>query len=239
MISHTMAKAMQCVSILLTLLLAACQSAGPYVSYDSSVLEQVQTELEQSRESASLGARVVPPKQVLKALVPQIAFTEDDAAAVDSRFDFSVKDAMPVREFFSLLTEDTDYSVVVHPDVRGSISALDLKNVTVEEVLDQVIEIYGYSITLDGSVYQIRPGGLQTRIFKLNYLNVSRSGSSTMQITASGISDGSQNGNFGNNFGGQFGNVNPGNGFLGGFNGSQNNQNTGRATIQTETDTDY
>ena len=239
MISHTMAKAMQSVSILLTLLIAACQSAGPYVSYDSSVLEQVQTELEQSREAASLGARVVPPKQVLNALVPQIAFTEDDAAAVDSRFDFSVKDAMPVREFFSLLTEDTDYSVVVHPDVRGSISALDLKNVTVEEVLDQVIEIYGYSITLDGSVYQIRPGGLQTRIFKLNYLNVSRSGSSTMQITASGISDGSQNGNFGNNFGGQFGNVNPGNGFPGGFNGNQNNQNTGRATIQTETDTDY
>ena len=240
MISHAMAKAMQCVSILLTLLLAACQSAGPYVSYDSSVLEQVQTELEQSREAASLGARVVPPKQVLNALVPQIAFTEDDAAAVDSRFDFSVKDAMPVREFFSLLTEDTDYSVVVHPDVRGSISALDLKNVTVEEVLDQVIEIYGYSITLDGSVYQIRPGGLQTRIFKLNYLNVSRSGSSTMQITASGISDGSQNRNFGNNLNGQISNINPNIAGQAGFNnGNQNNQNTGRATIQTETETDY
>jgi len=240
MISHTMAKAMQSVSILLTLMLVACQSAGPYVSYDSSVLEQVQTELEQSREAASLGARVVPPKQVLNALVPQIAFTEDDAAAVDSRFDFSVKDAMPVREFFSLLTEDTDYSVVVHPDVRGSISALDLKNVTVEEVLDQVIEIYGYSITLDGSVYQIRPGGLQTRIFKLNYLNVSRSGSSTMQITASGISDGSQNRNFGNNLNGQISSVNPNISGQGGFNNNnQNNQNTGRATIQTETETDY
>ena len=231
---------MQSVSVLLTVLLAACQSAGPYVSYDGSVLEQVQTELEQSREVASLGARVVPPKQVLQALVPQIAFTEDDAAAVDSRFDFSVKDAMPVREFFSLLTEDTDYSVVVHPDVRGSISALDLKNVTVEEVLDQVIEIYGYSITLDGSVYQIRPGGLQTRIFKLNYLNVSRSGSSTMQITASGISDGSQSGNFGNNANGQVGIVNPVAGGGGGFNnGGQNNQNAGRATIQTQTETDY
>jgi len=240
MISHEVARVMRSVSILLTLLLAACQSAGPYVSYDGSVLEQVQTELEQSREAASLGARVVPPKQVLNALVPQIAFTEDDAAAVDSRFDFSVKDAMPVREFFSLLTEDTDYSVVVHPDVRGSISALDLKNVTVEEVLDQVIEIYGYSITLDGSVYQIRPGGLQTRIFKLNYLNVSRSGSSTMQVTASGISDGSQSGNLGNNFNGQVGNVNPVAGGSGAFNnGGQNNQNTGRATIQTETETDY
>ena len=222
----------------LTLLLAACQSAGPYKSYDGSVLEQVQTELEQSRDTASLGSRVVPPQQVLNALVPQIAFSEDDAAGVDSRFDFSVKDAMPVREFFSLLTADTDYSVVVHPDVKGSISALDLKNVTVQDVLDQIIEIYGYSITLDDGVYQIRPGGLQTRIFKLNYLNVTRSGSSTMQITASGISEGSQNRNYGN-YGGQVANVSPVAGGQGGFNNNQNNQNSGRATIQTETETDY
>ena len=219
----------------LTLLLAACQSAGPYKSFDGSVLEQVQTELEQSRDAASLGSRMVPPQQVLNALVPQIAFTEDDAAGVDSRFDFSVKDAMPVREFFSLLTADTDYSVVVHPDVKGSISALDLKNVTVQDVLDQIIEIYGYSITLDDGVYQIRPGGLQTRIFKLNYLNVTRSGSSTMQITASGISEGSQN----RNYGGQGANVSPVAGSQGGFNNNQNNQNSGRATIQTETETDY
>ena len=95
LISLTETKAMQSLAILLTMLLAACQSAGPCL--DSSVLEQVQTELEQSR-AASLGARG-PPKQVLNALVPEIAFTEDDAAAVDSRFDFSVKDAMPVREF--------------------------------------------------------------------------------------------------------------------------------------------
>ena len=62
MISHGEAKVMRSVSILLTLLLAACQSAGPYVSYDGSVLEQVQTELEQSREAASIDARVVPRK---------------------------------------------------------------------------------------------------------------------------------------------------------------------------------
>ena len=222
---------------LLVMLLASCQSAGPYKSFDGSVLEQVQTELEQSRDAASLGTRVVPPQQVLNALVPQIAFSEDDAAGVDARFDFSVKDAMPVREFFSLLTADTDYSVVVHPDVKGSVSALDLKNVTVQDVLDQIIEIYGYSITLDDGVYQIRPGGLQTRIFKLNYLNVTRSGSSTMQITASGISEGSQNRN--NYSRGQFANVNPVASGQEGFNNNQNNQNSGRATIQTETETDY
>jgi len=237
MIDRAMSNLAMAFAALLAMSLASCQSAGPYKSFDGSVLEQVQTELEQSRDAASLGTRVVPPQQVLNALVPQIAFSEDDAAGVDARFDFSVKDAMPVREFFSLLTADTDYSVVVHPDVKGSVSALDLKNVTVQDVLDQIIEIYGYSITLDDGVYQIRPGGLQTRIFKLNYLNVTRSGSSTMQITASGISEGSQNRN--NYGGGQMANINPVAGGQGGFNNNQNNQNSGRATIQTETETDY
>jgi MSHA biogenesis protein MshL len=237
MIDRAMNNLAMAFAALLAISLASCQSAGPYKSFDSSILEQVQTELEQSRDAASLGTRVVPPQQVLNALVPQIAFSEDDAAGVDARFDFSVKDAMPVREFFSLLTADTDYSVVVHPDVKGSVSALDLKNVTVQDVLDQIIEIYGYSIRLDDGVYQIRPGGLQTRIFKLNYLNVTRSGSSTMQVTASGISEGSQNRNsYG---GGQMANVNPVAGGQGGYNNNQNNQNSGRATIQTETETDY
>ena len=238
MIDRSMTNLAVAFAALLAMSLASCQSAGPYKSFDGSVLEQVQTELEQSREAASLGTRVVPPQQVLNALVPQIAFSEDDAAGVDARFDFSVKDAMPVREFFSLLTADTDYSVVVHPDVKGSVSALDLKNVTVQDVLDQIIEIYGYSITLDDGVYQIRPGGLQTRIFKLNYLNVTRSGSSSMQITASGISEGSQNRNNGN-YGGQVANTNPNAGGQGGFNNNQSNQNSGRASIQTETETDY
>ena len=241
MIDRAMSNLAMAFAVLLAMSLASCQSAGPYKSFDGSVLEQVQTELEQSRDAASLGTRVVPPQQVLNALVPQIGFSEDDAARVDARFDFSVKDAMPVREFFSLLTADTEYSVVVHPDVKGSVSALDLKNVTVQDVLDQIIEIYGYSITLDDGVYQIRPGGLQTRIFKLNYLNVTRSGSSSMQITASGISEGAQ-GQRGGNYGNQFNNVGNQAGGLGNQGnpvGGQGNQNSGRASIQTETETDY
>ena len=72
--------------------LSACQNAGPYVAYDPSVLEQVQSELEKSRDAASAGNFVVPPNQVLRALLPQIAFTQEEAEEVDARFDFSVTD---------------------------------------------------------------------------------------------------------------------------------------------------
>ena len=46
---------------------------------------------------------------------------------------------MDAREFFALLTSGTEYSVAVHPGVTGSISALDLKNVTLQEALDPVL----------------------------------------------------------------------------------------------------
>ena len=217
--------------------LAGCESAGPYVAYDTKVLDEVQDELLKSRDAAGKSNRIEPPAAVLEALLPPITLLAEEASALEARFDFSVKEALPIRDFVNLLTVGTDLSVVVHPDTKGTISALDLKNVTVTDVLDQVSDLYGYSIVFENAVYQIRPGGLQTRIFRLNYLNVSRSGNSSMQVTASGISEGgNQNGNNQNqnqnNQGGN--NNNTGNG-----QNNQNNQNAGRASISTETSTDY
>jgi len=220
--------------------LAGCESAGPYVAYDTKVLDEVQDELLKSRDAAGKSNRIEPPAAVLEALLPPITLVTEEASALEARFDFSVKEALPIRDFVNLLTVGTDLSVVVHPDTKGTISALDLKNVTVTDVLDQVSDLYGYSIVFENAVYQIRPGGLQTRIFRLNYLNVSRSGNSSMQVTASGISEGgNQNGNNQNqnqnNQGGN--NNNTGNGQNNQNN--QNNQNAGRASISTETSTDY
>jgi MSHA biogenesis protein MshL len=215
--------------------LAGCETAGPYVAYDTRVLDEVQDELLKSRDAAGKSNRIEPPAAVLAALLPPITLLTEEASALEARFDFTVKEALPIRDFVNLLTVGTDLSVVVHPDTKGTISALDLKNVTVTDVLDQVSDLYGYSIVIENAVYQIRPGGLQTRIFRLNYLNVSRSGNSSMQVTASGISEGgNQNGNNQNqNY--QGGNTNnTGNG-----QNNQNNQNAGRASINTETSTDY
>ena len=210
--------------------LASCESAGPYVAYDTKVLDKVQDELLKSRDAAGKSNRIEPPAAVLDALLPPITLLAEEASALEARFDFSVKEALPIRDFVNLLTVGTDLSVVVHPDTKGTISALDLKNVTVTDVLDQVSDLYGYSIVIENDVYQIRPGGLQTRIFRLNYLNVSRSGNSSMQVTASGISEGGNQNGYNQNQNYQGGN-NTGTG--------QNNQNTGRASINTETTTDY
>ena len=177
-----------------TFVLVSCQSSN-YQSFDRDALNAVEVELLNSRDIVSQNRIVKAPNRILAVMMPPLSFEETAGADSQTRFDFSVKDGMNVREFFALLTADTEHSVMIHPDVKGEVSALDLKNVTVDQVIQQIAQIYGYVITLEQGIYQVRPGGLQTRIFNLNYLNVSRQGTSSMSVSSSGISQGGQGGN--------------------------------------------
>ena len=222
-----------------------CQTTSQYATFDTETLAAVETALVTSRDQNTQTKSIQAPLEVLNAMLPRLDLGGEDSGGSPTRFDFSVKDEMAVREFFGLLTADTNHSVVIHPDVTGEISALDLKNVTVEQVIEQVAEIYGFVITSDAGIYQVRPGGLQTRIFNLNYLNVTRQGSSSMSVSSSGISQGGggqggqgeQGGQGGGNQGRQAGGNQGGGGQQGG--GQGGGGQGGGASLSTETETDF
>ncbi|MCC5855982.1 MAG: pilus (MSHA type) biogenesis protein MshL [Idiomarina sp.] len=109
---------------------------------------------------------------------------------------------MPAADFFGQLTSESPYSVVVHPDVRGSIT-LNLRDVTLQETLDVVQDIYGYDVRREGRIYRVFPAGLRTETLTLNYLALKRRGMSQTAITSGGVADRGQN-NRGAQ-GGQFG----------------------------------
>jgi MSHA biogenesis protein MshL len=117
------------------------------------------------------------------------------AEDAEPRFDIAVVNA-PAKSFFMGLVRDTPYNMVVQADVSGAIS-LDLKHVTVPEVLDMVRELYGYDYRRLPAGYLVLPAALQTRMFYVNYVDLERSGSSRTRVSSgqSGPTGGSQNTN--------------------------------------------
>lgn len=167
---------------LLGLLVSHC-AAPPK---ESPVREQTATEQElQAATDESIrqsqGEPVKVPEDVAAALLPPVAGDDGtgESAAVEQRFDVKVRQA-PAREFFLSLVEGTPYNVVVHPEVAGTID-LDMKNVSVPEVMETVGDIYGYEYKETRTGYQVYPNTIRSRLFEVDYLRMERSGRSNTQ----------------------------------------------------------
>ncbi|WP_238559215.1 pilus (MSHA type) biogenesis protein MshL [Marinimicrobium sp. LS-A18] len=127
------------------------------------------------------------PEEVSQALVPERRRSEEVAP---ERFDVRVRN-VPAKAFFLGLVQDSDTNIVVHPDVSGSLS-LELKGVTVDEVLEVARDIYGYDYRRSGNIYTVYPNELQTQVFHVNYLDVQRVGVSDTNLSI-GRSESSNN----------------------------------------------
>ena len=101
---------------------------------------------------------------------------------------------MPAKEFFLSLIKGTGYNIVVSPKVQGDIT-LTLNQVTLEEVLHTVRDIYGFEYVKKDKSYEIKVPELETKIFLVNHMSLKRSGSSSM--SASGGGDDSSGGDGG------------------------------------------
>lgn len=106
---------------------------------------------------------------------------------IEPRFDISVN-RVYARSFFSSLVKDTPYNMVVHPDVSGKIT-LNLKDVTIPDVMDMVYNIYGYEYETTRTGFIVHPNKIQSRIFTVNYLNVTRSGKSSTRVSSGQLTE--------------------------------------------------
>lgn len=134
------------------------------------------------------------PDEVSDALL-DTAYTPTPKTKTQNRFDVSVN-RIPARTFFLSLVSDAGVNVVAHPEVSGTIS-LELKNVTIEEVLEVTREVFGYEYKLSKGIYTIYARKLRTEIYPINYLDVQRVGVTDTSVQIGKIT--SSNGSGGNN----------------------------------------
>jgi MSHA biogenesis protein MshL len=135
-------------------------------------------------------AKPAPPEAVSQALLPPliVEMPRADAARLpEPRFDLSVNNA-PAAQVFMAIVSGTHYSMIVHPEVRDTLS-VNLKNVTVLEALDTLRDLYGYEYRVQGSRITVLPVTMQTRVFRVNYLQAIRSGRSDVRVSSGSITD--------------------------------------------------
>ena len=95
--------------------------------------------------------------------------------AMNQTLSLSFAEPISIRELLLLLVRDTNLSVVLDPDVDGTFSG-DLKNVTLRQALDLVLEPHGFTATFHDNIVRVRREQVQTRLFNINYVATRRSG---------------------------------------------------------------
>jgi MSHA biogenesis protein MshL len=175
-------------------------------------------------------AEVLSQAETPRALPPEVsdallAGGARPGAPEPERFDIAVSN-MPAERFFLGLVSGTDTNMVVHPEVEGTIS-LELKDVTVNEVLDVTREVFGYEYARNNGIYTIYPRKLRTEVFPINYLDVRRRGRSDTSVLVGKITSDDNN---------RFNAV----GGANGIGGDRDEQEIGSgARIQTSSDADF
>lgn len=127
------------------------------------------------------------PDSIAKSLIPTIDLDVANLPEIkdEERFDISVN-AVAADQFFLSLVDGTNYNMVLHPEVSGSIT-LNLRNVTIPEVLEAARDVYGFEFISTGYGFQVLPGRLRARIYQINYLNIERSGSSQTSVSSGSL----------------------------------------------------
>ncbi len=177
------------------LVLMGCQSAPKSPDHMKKSLEQALVETEQLKAPKALS---YVPDDVQQELMQQSFEHAKQGLLAEKRLEISANN-VAAKSFFAAIVEDSPYSIAVHPDVSGEIT-LNLKEVTIDETLDVVEELYGYQISRQNKVIQVYPAGMRTETIALNYLYIKRYGQSITSINSGGVSENDPNsGNNGNN----------------------------------------
>ena len=214
----------------LGLLLSTC--AGPQATVpDTQILSDIQVTLDDAvvmlqEPPVELSA---DESDLLDELIPSLSLDKKLLAPVEERVSITSPN-LPADVFFNSLVAETDYGVAISADVDVNIN-LSLPNVTIEEAMDTVAEIYNLDIARRGNIFTVQPGGLRTRQFTIDYLNVTRSGSTSTQVTGGGGAGG------GGGLGGGLGGLGGLGGGLGGLGGG--GIMDGGNNVQTSTSTDF
>ena len=133
------------------------------------------------------------PDAVQADLMPELDTRLERSDAPLKRFRVQAKN-VAAKTFFAGLVKGTEYSTAIHPSMAGTLT-VNLSDVTLDEVLEVVRDMYGYDIVKNGKIIQIYPAGMRTETIPVDYLFMQREGRSLTSITTSTVTSRDDGGN--------------------------------------------
>ncbi len=185
---------------------------------------------EQQKQAAPL---TTLPKSVQSELL-QLNRPQMPVGMPEKRLRIAANDVEAV-EFFGSLFKGSRYSVAVHPGVAGLVS-VELKDVTLPEVLAVVGDMYGFDVQRKGNIFHIYPAGLRTETIPVNYLMMSRRGLSRTSVSTGGVTANDSNNSSSDSSFDSASNNSGSNSSSSSSSGGDNNNGT---RIETDTNSDY
>lgn len=145
---------------------------------------EVKQALNESINQANSRALEELPSSVEADLMPNLDTSSSSEQATSKRFRIQAN-AVEAKLFASLV-KGTEYSAAIHPAVAGNIT-VNLTDVTLDEVLSVVQNMYGYDVIKSGKVIQVYPAGMRTVTIPVDYLQFKRTGRSLTSISTGSV----------------------------------------------------
>ena len=162
--------------------LQACETFQPAEVEKTTLAKDAIEEAEKNERMASAPAS---SETILDSLLPPVSISEP--IFEEKRFDLSVKN-IDARSFLLGLVDGTPYNMIVSPEVDSKIS-LQLKDVTVSEVLRSVEKIYPLMIEKQGNMFFVSSAESLTRIYSVDYLHLTRQGRSKTNVAGQAVAN--------------------------------------------------
>ncbi len=136
-------------------------------------------------EAAAARPRVVP--------IVQLDAQQPHPELDQQRISLAFTDPTPIRDILMMLVSDTQLSLIPAPSLDQTFVG-DLKNVSIREALDLILESLGLDYAVQGNVIRVFPRELDTRFYSVDHVITQRTGVRTSSTTGSAGAIGGVNG---------------------------------------------
>ena len=138
----------------------------------------------QEETETATAANYYPELKVHKVAIPF-----NPPSKVETLYSWSLRE-VDVRDVMLTFAKGSKMNIVVEPDVSGKVT-VDLTKVRFEQALDYILTPLGLKYSREGNFILVYKPRLETRLFKLDYVNTQRIGEGSLTASAGGGQDSS------------------------------------------------